>query len=72
MKIFVKAKPGAREEKIEKMDDTHFIVSVKEPPKDGRANWAVTRVLAEYFGVSASRVNIVGGHASRQKIVEIS
>ncbi|MBI2577789.1 MAG: DUF167 domain-containing protein [Candidatus Wildermuthbacteria bacterium] len=71
MKIFVKAKPNAREEKIEKVDETHFIVSVKEPPKDGRANWAVTRALAGYFGISAARVNIVSGHSSRQKIVEI-
>jgi len=30
MKIFVKAKPGAKEEKIEKIDETHYIVSVIE------------------------------------------
>ncbi|PIV45904.1 hypothetical protein COS23_01900, partial [bacterium (Candidatus Moisslbacteria) CG02_land_8_20_14_3_00_36_53] len=32
MKIFVKAKPLAKESKVEKIDDTHFVVSVKEPP----------------------------------------
>ena len=72
MKIFVKAKPSAKEERIEKLDETHFVVAVKEPPKDGRANWAITRALAEYFEISAARVNIVGGQTSKQKIVEIS
>jgi uncharacterized protein YggU (UPF0235/DUF167 family) len=32
MKITIKAKPDSHEEKIEKISDTEFIVSVKEPP----------------------------------------
>lgn len=71
MKIFVKAKPNAREEKIEKHDDSHFTVSVKEPPVKGRANAAITRALAKYLGVASDKVKIISGHASRQKIVRI-
>ncbi|MBI2642555.1 MAG: DUF167 domain-containing protein [Candidatus Wildermuthbacteria bacterium] len=47
MKIFVKAKPSSREEYVEKVDDTHFLVSVKEPPVQGRANKAIIKVLGE-------------------------
>jgi uncharacterized protein len=71
MEIFVKVKPASNEEKVEKIDDTHFAVSVKEPPVKGLANKGVVRVLAEYFGVSQSRVQIIFGHFNRQKIIKI-
>ncbi len=71
MKIFVKAKPGAKEEKVEKIDDIHFAVSVKEPPVQGKANQAIIKALAEYFTVPSSNVRIIAGLTSRQKIIEI-
>lgn len=71
MKIFVRAKPRAKKAGVQKIDDTHFIVSVKEPPSEGRANWAIERTLAEYFKVPVSGVRIVSGHSSRDKIIEI-
>ncbi|MDP2705675.1 MAG: DUF167 domain-containing protein [bacterium] len=71
MRIFVSAKPAAREESIEKIDETHFVVAVKEPPIQGRANQAIIRALAEYFNVSSSQIAIVSGWTSRQKVIEI-
>ena len=71
MKIFVTAKPGAKEEKVEATDSTHFVVRVKAPAKDGRANWAVERALAAHFGIAPSRVRLVSGAASRQKVFDI-
>lgn len=71
MKIFVKAKSGAKEEKVEKLDENHFIVSVKEPPVQGKANQAIVRVMAKYFQVSPSQVKIISGFTSREKVVEI-
>ncbi|PJA37619.1 hypothetical protein CO181_02780, partial [candidate division WWE3 bacterium CG_4_9_14_3_um_filter_43_9] len=49
MKIFVKAKPRAKNEKIEKIGEDCFKVSVKEPPEEGKANQAIVKALAEYF-----------------------
>lgn len=71
MKISVKAKTNAKKELVEKLSDNEFLVSVKEPPIDGRANWAVARAVAEHFGVSPSRVSIISGQASKNKILEI-
>lgn len=71
MKIFVKAKPSAREERVEKVSETNFIVSVTEPPKDGKANKAIGNALAAYFDVSPSRVNLVSGFSSRLKVFEV-
>lgn len=71
MKIFIKAKPLAKNESLEKIDDTHFVVAVREPPKEGRANNAVVMALAEYFGVAPSRVRLIAGFSSRKKVFEI-
>ncbi len=71
MKITVKAKPGARAEKIEKIDEENFIVAVTEPPVQGRANAAIAKVLANYFQVPAARVRLVSGFTSRQKLFEV-
>ncbi|MBI2039367.1 MAG: DUF167 domain-containing protein [Candidatus Niyogibacteria bacterium] len=71
MKIFVNAKPNAHEAGIEKLDETHFIVSVKEPPIQGQANRAISDALSSHFGVGASRVRLVSGFASRRKVFEI-
>lgn len=71
MQIFVKVKPMAYENKVEKIDDTHFTVSVKEPPQNGLANKGIVRNLAEYFKVASSRVVIKKGFTSKNKTVEI-
>ena len=72
MKISVKAKPSSREEKVEKIDETNFVVSVKEPPEKGKANDAIRNALAVYFKTGTANVKIVSGHSSRNKIIEIS
>ena len=71
MKLFVTAKPMAREEKVEKIDATHFTVAVKEPPVEGRANRAVIKTLADFLGIAPSRLKIVSGYSSRSKILEV-
>lgn len=72
MKIFVKVKANSKTEKIEKMDGKNFIVSVKTPAKEGKANSAVVKALAEYFGVAKSDVVIISGLSSKQKIIEVA
>jgi len=71
LKIFVKAKPASFEEKVEKIDDSHYLVCITEPPQNGLANKGIVRALAEYFKVSPSRVMIKKGFTAKQKIVEI-
>jgi len=71
VKIFVSVKPSAKEEKVLRLDETHYKVFVKEPPKEGRANWAVIRTLANYLEKPVTNLRIVSGQTSRQKILEI-
>ena len=71
MKIFVSVKSGAREDEIEKIDNTHYIISVKERPVKGQANRGVVRVLADYLGVAKSKIKMTSGFTSSQKTLEI-
>ena len=72
MKINVKAKPLAYEEKVKKIGQDSFEVWVKEPPVKGLANMAIRNALAEYFDVSHTKVRLVWGFSSKNKIFEIS
>ena len=56
---------------MEKIDENHFVVFVKEPPIKGKANEAIRNALAVYFKTGSSCVKIVAGHTSREKIIEI-
>ncbi|MEK7162751.1 MAG: DUF167 domain-containing protein [Patescibacteria group bacterium] len=71
MKIFIKAKPNSKKEFVEKISETHFTVSVKEPPLQGKANAAITKALAEYFNIAPSAVRLISGFSSKQKVFEI-
>jgi len=71
VKIFVKAKPNAKENKVEETGPARFTVAVKEPPKEGRANAAIAKTLAEHFKVPTSKIRLVSGFSSRNKIFEI-
>jgi uncharacterized protein (TIGR00251 family) len=44
---------------------------VSAPPTDGRANRALCKLIAGKAGVAPSRVSIVRGAKSRDKVVEV-
>ena len=71
MKIFVTVKPGAKREEIKSADGTHLTVSVRAQAHEGKANDTVIAALAEHFDVAPSRIRMMKGFSSRQKIVEI-
>jgi hypothetical protein len=70
VKVRVKVNPNSRTAEVIHEGDK-FVVKVKEPPMEGRANDAVVKLLAEHFAVPRSRVRIIGGFSSREKVVEI-
>jgi hypothetical protein len=70
MKIHVKLKPNSRTEELSREGDS-YIAKVREPPREGKANQAVIKLLADHFGVPQSQVRIVSGSKSRNKIIEV-
>jgi uncharacterized protein (TIGR00251 family) len=71
MKIQIKVKPNARTEELSQEGDS-FIIKVKEPPREGRANQAVIKLLAKHFCVPQSQVRILNGLKSRNKVIEVA
>jgi uncharacterized protein (TIGR00251 family) len=72
MKITVKVKPGSRVNSVETSDDGSYIVRVKSPAKEGRANRAVIEALGEYFGRPKSAFIIRAGQTNKLKVIEVS
>ena len=70
MKYFITVKPGRKVEKIEEKGN-ELIVFTHARAHDGEANKRVIEILAEYFGVSKSQVEIVSGQKTKKKTVEI-
>ncbi len=44
---------------------------VSAPPVDGRANRALCRLIAKRLGIAPSRVSVVKGERSRDKVVRV-
>ena len=71
MKIFLKVKLKASQTKVVKIDETHYQVFLTQPPEKGKANKQIIKLLADYFNVSLSKINIIAGEKGREKVVEI-
>jgi len=71
MKIIVKAKPNAKENKVKKISENEFVVYVTASPVDGKANAVIVKLLASYFNTSQSMVSIASGYFTKTKVVEV-
>lgn len=71
MRIYVKVTPRAGKNEILKISEGEYKIKVTAPPEKGKANEAVVEILADYFGVPKSSVNIIGGKSARVKIIDI-
>jgi len=71
VQITVRVKPGSRRGPLIEETDEGLVVHVKERAVDGAANEGVIRALAEHFGVPRRDVQILRGHTSRTKRVEV-
>ncbi len=72
MRITVKIKPNAKADLVEKIAGGVYLVRVKAPAKEGKANEALIKVLSDYFDVPKSRISIASGLGSKNKLVDIN
>jgi uncharacterized protein len=71
MLINIHVTTNAKEAKVTKLDETNFEARVDERAENGRANKRLLEILSSYFNVPKSRIHIVSGSKSRDKIIEI-
>jgi len=68
--IVVRVTPNAAREQVT-LDGSRFVIRVTCVPEDGKANRAVTRLLAKALGVPKSALSIVRGETGRDKRVRL-
>ena len=70
-RIVVRLQARAHRDELVGVRDGVLLARVSAPPVDGRANRALCRLIARRAGVPASRVTIVRGERSRDKLVRV-
>ncbi|KAA0217278.1 MAG: DUF167 domain-containing protein [Leptolyngbya sp. PLA3] len=65
--IRVKAVPGARRDQVAGLLGDRVKIRVAAPPEAGKANRAISTLLAQAIGVKARQVTLVSGSASPEK-----
>ena len=70
-KITVRLQARAHRDELVGIRDGVLVARVSAPPVDGRANRALCRLIARRAGVAASRVTIVRGERSREKLIAV-
>lgn len=68
--LAVRVTPGARREGIE-IDEGTVIVKVRARPQEGAANAAVCALVAQALGIGGSRVKLLRGATSREKLLQL-
>ena len=75
MKLAVRVRPGARQERVGGRWDgprgPALLVAVRARAVDGKANAAVLEAVAAVFGLPKAAVGLVSGHRGRDKVVEL-
>lgn len=71
MKLSVKISPNAKRSEIVGLKDGVLKIKIAAPAVDGKANAELVRFLAETLKVPKSRIVILKGETSRNKLVEV-
>lgn len=69
--IEVRLRPRGGRDELIGMRDGVLRARVTAPPLDGRANRALCKLIAKRLGVAPSRVTVVRGEKSRDKLVRV-
>ena len=72
LKISVKVKPQAKEDKVTKIGLDNYVVWVRAKTIEGKANQAVIKILSEYFDIAKSKVVLIKGKRARDKIFMVN
>ena len=69
-RLAVRVTPGARVESLE-ITEGRLIAKVRVKPEDGKATQAVLALIAAALSLAPSRVSLLRGATSREKLVRI-
>lgn len=68
MQLVVHVKPNARETRVvSQLDDHTFVISLRVPATEGRANDELVEFLADKLGIPKTFINLKRGHTNKIK-----
>lgn len=70
-RIAVRLRPRGHADELLGVEDGVLAARVSAPPVDGKANRALCKLIAKRAGVAPSRVTILRGERSREKLVAV-
>jgi uncharacterized protein len=68
----IRVKPRASKSRVLGEREGELEVAVAAPPVDGKANAELLRVLADYFDVPKTAIEIARGESGRSKLIRIA
>ncbi len=70
-RVGLRVLPGGSRDSIEGAFDGRLRVRVRAAPERGKANRAVIRLLGRCLDIPGSSLEIVAGHGSRDKVLQV-
>lgn len=70
-RLAVRVTPGSRSEALA-IEEGRLIAKVRAKPQDGKANEAVRSLLASALGLAPSRLELLRGATSREKLFRVA
>ena len=70
-KLRIRLQPNARRNEVVGFQEEVLRLRVTAPPREGRANKALIELLSDVLDIPKSRIDILRGHTSRDKLVAI-
>ncbi|MCK4309178.1 MAG: YggU family protein [Candidatus Atribacteria bacterium] len=69
--VKVKIVPGSSKNKIVGVYNDALKITVTAPPVEGKANKKCIVYLAKYFDIAKSKIEIISGQTSKNKLIKI-
>lgn len=69
--IEVEAKTGSKQRTVIEKSEKNLVVKTTFPPEKGKANRDIIKLVAEYYSVPKSNVEIINGHTYHRKKLKI-
>lgn len=71
MIIHVKVKPNSSKREVESFGNNRYLVYLKSPPENDKANMELINILSKELGVPPKSIHINFGKTSNEKMIEI-
>ena len=71
MIVHVKVKPNSSKQEIVNFGDFRYLVYLKSPPEDNKANIELINLMSKHLRVSPAKMHISFGKSSDEKMIKI-